>query len=95
MAPFACTRCGKCCISLGRHIRIERSLSPVQYYCRVAVNGELLPVSVQPELRELFASGDQRIQPGARSSGKTLLASSPAQFTRHVPASAGNSGAGR
>jgi len=59
MAPFACTRCGKCCISLGRHIRIEGSLSPVQYYCRVAVNGELLPVSVQPELRELFSSGDQ------------------------------------
>ncbi|HNQ26247.1 MAG TPA: YkgJ family cysteine cluster protein [Methanoregulaceae archaeon] len=59
MALFTCTRCGKCCISFGRHIRIERSLSPVQYYCRVAVNGELLPVSIQPELRELFSSGDQ------------------------------------
>ncbi len=46
-------------MSLGRHIRIERSLSPIQHYCRVAVTGELLPVSVLLEQRELFASGDK------------------------------------
>ncbi len=46
-------------MSLGRHIRIEQSLSPFQHYCRVAVTGELLPVSILPEQRDLFSSGDQ------------------------------------
>ncbi|MDD1705614.1 MAG: YkgJ family cysteine cluster protein [Methanoregulaceae archaeon] len=57
MARFACTRCGKCCISLGRHIRIERSISSAYHYCRVAVTGELLPVAVHPRHREIFESG--------------------------------------
>ena len=59
MAEFICTRCGKCCISLGRHIRIERSLSPIRHYCRVAITGEILPVTIAPEHRELFASGER------------------------------------
>jgi Fe-S-cluster containining protein len=46
-------------MSLGRHIRIERSISSVQHYCRVAVTGELLPVAVQPQHRELFSSGER------------------------------------
>ena len=46
-------------MSLGRHITIERSLSPVQHFCRVAVTGELLPVSIQPEYRDPYASGER------------------------------------
>lgn len=59
MAQFVCTRCGKCCKSLGRHIRIERSISSAQHSCRVAVTGELVPVVVHPQHRYLFSSGEQ------------------------------------
>ncbi|MDD1716251.1 MAG: YkgJ family cysteine cluster protein [Methanolinea sp.] len=58
MAAFTCTRCGKCCISLGRHIRLERSHSPASHSCRVQITGELLPVQVHPEFRRLFLSKD-------------------------------------
>jgi Fe-S-cluster containining protein len=46
-------------MSLGRHIRIERSISSAQHYCRVAVTNELLPVAVQPHHRDLFSSGEK------------------------------------
>lgn len=46
-------------MSLGRHIRIERSISSAHHYCRVAVTGELLPVAVQPQHREIFSSGER------------------------------------
>jgi len=59
VAQFVCTRCGKCCMSLGRHIRIERSISSVQHYCRVTVTGELLPVAVHPHHRDLFSFGEK------------------------------------
>jgi len=55
MATFVCTRCGKCCMSLGRHIRIERSLSPVQHYIRNAISNDLTLVTIQPERRGLFS----------------------------------------
>ncbi|MGB4234757.1 MAG: YkgJ family cysteine cluster protein [Methanoregulaceae archaeon] len=55
MATFTCTRCGKCCISLGRHIRIERSLSPVQHYVRNAISGEIMMVTIHPDKRALFS----------------------------------------
>lgn len=58
MARFTCTRCGKCCISLGRHIRIERSLSAVQHYVRNAVSGDLVPVTVHPDHRVLYSGGE-------------------------------------
>lgn len=54
MARFHCDRCGKCCISLGRHISIERKLSPTSHYCRVAVTRQVFPVTIQPEHREIF-----------------------------------------
>jgi uncharacterized protein len=44
-------------MSLGRHIRIERSISPIQHYCRITITGELLPVAVHPQYRGLFSSG--------------------------------------
>ncbi|HII76931.1 MAG TPA: YkgJ family cysteine cluster protein [Methanolinea sp.] len=55
MGTFICTRCGKCCISLGRHIRIERSLSSVQHYVRNAISGEVTLVTIHPERRALFS----------------------------------------
>jgi hypothetical protein len=44
-------------MSLGRHIRIERSISSIQHYCRITITGELLPVAVHPQHRDLFSSG--------------------------------------
>lgn len=55
MGTFICTRCGKCCISLGRYIRIERSLSPVQHYVRNAISGEIILVTIHPDHRALFS----------------------------------------
>jgi Fe-S-cluster containining protein len=46
-------------MSLGRHIRIERSISSAQHYCRIAITGELLPVTVSPQHRDLFFSGER------------------------------------
>jgi Fe-S-cluster containining protein len=46
-------------MSLGRHIRIERSISSAHHYCRVAVTGELVPVSVLSKFRDLFSSGER------------------------------------
>jgi Fe-S-cluster containining protein len=59
MAEFVCTRCGKCCVSLGRHIKIERSISPIQHYCRIGITGEIIPVIVAPEHREIHAHGER------------------------------------
>lgn len=58
MAQFICTRCGKCCMSLGRHIRIERSLSPVQHYVRNAVTGDLILVAIHPDQRARYSGGE-------------------------------------
>ncbi len=55
MATFTCTRCGKCCMSLGRHIRIERNVSGRDLYCRFAITGDLFLARIQPEYKDLFA----------------------------------------
>ena len=54
MAHFHCDRCGRCCISLGRHISIERKVSSTSHFCRVAVTREVVPVTIHPEYRDLF-----------------------------------------
>lgn len=56
MAEFTCTRCGKCCISLGRHIRITKSTSQFSHTLHVKVSGETRPVLVEPGYRDLFLS---------------------------------------
>ena len=56
MAAFHCDRCGRCCISLGRHISIERKLSSTSHYCRVAVTREVIPVTIHPEYRDIFSN---------------------------------------
>jgi Fe-S-cluster containining protein len=59
MAEFTCTRCGKCCISLGRHMTKERSISQVQHYCRIGISGEIIPVTIAPEYRAIYADGER------------------------------------
>ena len=55
MAAFECNRCGKCCISLGPHMTIERQLSDRDYYCRCAIDDTVIPVSVEPAFRREIA----------------------------------------
>ena len=61
MVTFVCNGCGKCCTSLGAHIKIERQLTDPDYYCRNGITSEVFPVHVQPEfvdeIDEEFTSG--------------------------------------
>jgi Fe-S-cluster containining protein len=52
MAAFFCDRCGKCCVSLGPHIIVERQLNDRDYYCRSAIDNEIFLAHVEPEYRE-------------------------------------------
>ncbi len=54
LSETVCTRCGKCCISLGRHIRIERSLSSSDHYIRIGITREIVPVRVHPDFTRIF-----------------------------------------
>jgi len=58
VTKFTCSRCGKCCMSLGRHIRVVKSTSPISFVIRVQVTGETLPVQVIPSLIPLFSRKD-------------------------------------
>jgi len=49
MARFECSRCGKCCVSLGPFIAIERQLSDRDYYCRNSLTGEIFPVHLHAD----------------------------------------------
>ncbi len=65
MAEFVCNRCGKCCASLGRHIRIERQLNERDYYCRNNLDRTVFPVCVDAEYREEIAEDyENRSVPG-------------------------------
>jgi uncharacterized protein len=55
MVAFECDRCGKCCVSLGPYITIERQLNDRDYYCRCKIDNTILPVQVEPEYREEIA----------------------------------------
>jgi Fe-S-cluster containining protein len=59
MVEFTCTRCGKCCVSLGRHLTQERSMSPVHHYCRNGITGEIVPVTISPEYRTTYTDGER------------------------------------
>ena len=44
---FDCTRCGKCCMVSGKHIRIERKLGERDYYCRDLISNNLVMTHVE------------------------------------------------
>jgi hypothetical protein len=58
MGTPSCTRCGRCCIGLGKHLSIAASLSSRSHYLKVGVTGEVVPVNVPPESRDLFSQKD-------------------------------------
>ena len=55
MAVFECDRCGKCCVSFGHLITIERQLSDLDYYCRCKIDNSVFPVHVDPAYGEEIA----------------------------------------
>jgi uncharacterized protein len=61
MAAFECDRCGKCCVSLGPLITIERQLNDRDYYCCCKIDNAIFLAHVNPaygeEIAEEFADG--------------------------------------
>lgn len=55
MTVFECDLCGKCCVSLGPLITIERQLNDRDYYCRCQIDNTIFPASVDPAYREEIA----------------------------------------
>ncbi|MDH7509836.1 MAG: YkgJ family cysteine cluster protein [Methanolinea sp.] len=58
MTKFSCSRCGKCCMSLGRHIQVIRTTSPRSFLISVRVTRETLPVQIVPSLVPLYSQKD-------------------------------------
>jgi Fe-S-cluster containining protein len=61
MGVFECDRCGKCCVSLGPLITIERQLNERDYYCRCKIDNAIFLAHVDPgyheEIADEFAAG--------------------------------------
>jgi uncharacterized protein len=56
VVPFRCTDCGRCCVSLGRSISIERRVTGRHYDCREAVRTEAFRAEVSEEYRSAVPS---------------------------------------
>ena len=80
MAAFICDRCGKCCVSLGQSITIERQLNDRDYYCRSKIDNAIFIARVDPAYREEIAD--------EFAEGKTPQAGAdkePCRFLRKAP----------
>jgi Fe-S-cluster containining protein len=55
MAVFTCDRCGKCCVSFGPLIRIERQMSDRDYYCRCVLDNTVFLAHVDSTFAEEIA----------------------------------------
>lgn len=55
MAVFECNRCGRCCVSLGPHVTIERQMNDRDYYCRSVLDNAFFYAHVDPEYHEEIA----------------------------------------
>lgn len=54
--PFRCTDCGRCCVSIGRAITIERRLTGRHFDCREGVHGEAFRAEVDEAHRAAVPS---------------------------------------
>ena len=64
MKEFRCTRCGKCCRSLGPHIKVERRMSEQDLYCRCMITEDLFPAHVGRDLLDRQRIRDREPHPG-------------------------------
>jgi Fe-S-cluster containining protein len=72
MVKFECNGCGRCCVSFGEFIKVERKVAAHDYFCRYGITSELFHVHVLPEygneflekFEELEANGKNAPQQG-------------------------------
>jgi uncharacterized protein len=55
MVKFECNGCGRCCVSFGEFIKVERKVAAHDYFCRYGITNELFHVHVLPEYGNEFA----------------------------------------
>ena len=86
MGAFICDRCGKCCVSLGQHITIERQLNERDYYCRSKIDNALFLAHVDPAFREEVAPDG-----AADDASSACREPKPCRFLRKDPSGEGSS----
>ncbi|WP_165394797.1 YkgJ family cysteine cluster protein [Methanofollis fontis] len=52
--PFSCTLCGRCCMTFGKYIKIDRQTGPQDYLCTETVTGTSFSVRVEDRFLPLF-----------------------------------------
>ena len=55
MVQFQCNGCGRCCVSFGEFIKVERKVTDSNYFCRYGITNELFNVHVLPDYMDEFA----------------------------------------
>jgi len=55
MVKFQCNGCGRCCVSFGDFITVERKVTAHDYFCRYGITNELFHVHLLPEYADEFA----------------------------------------
>jgi Fe-S-cluster containining protein len=61
MVRFVCTMCGRCCMGMGRYVKIERIMGQSQLLCRHDLSGEMRYVTIEKPYREHFDPEKERI----------------------------------
>lgn len=64
MSEFNCSRCGKCCRSLGSHIKVERRVTQQDLYCRCMITGDLFSAHVRRDLLDRQRTRDHELHRG-------------------------------
>jgi Fe-S-cluster containining protein len=83
MAPFTCDHCGKCCISLGPAIVVERQLNDRDYYCRSTIDNAVFTAQVEKVFQDEIADEFLAAEYGQDTGGER-----PCRFLRWDPQTA-------
>ncbi len=67
MVKFECNGCGRCCVSFGEFIKVERKVAAHDYYCRYGITNELFHVHVLPEYGNEFAEKFEELEANGKN----------------------------
>jgi len=70
MAKFKCSGCGRCCVSFGEFITVERQVTDHDYYCRYGLTNELFHVHVLPDFADEFADQFEEMENNGKDAPK-------------------------
>ncbi|MDD1701225.1 MAG: YkgJ family cysteine cluster protein [Methanoregula sp.] len=70
MVKFECNGCGKCCVSFGEFIKVERQISAHDYFCRYGITNELFQVHVLPEYADEFADKFEEMEDNGKDASQ-------------------------